>query len=60
MSETKKFQKKKLNREDNKNMKKAAKGLKGVCGGIGAVVLIMIQKHGKDILKVGKKKIFKG
>ena len=62
MSETKKFQKKKLNREDSKNIKMAAKRLKAVCGGVGAAALIVpiIQKHGKDILKVGKKMIFKG
>lgn len=58
MSESKKFQKKKLNKEYNKKIKNFAKGLKGILGGVGAFALITpIIK--KDIFTLGKKIIFK-
>lgn len=61
MAETKRFQKKKLNKEDGRGVKKAAKGAKGVLkvGTLLAVAIPTIKKFGKPALEVGKKIIFK-
>lgn len=62
MSESKRFQNKKLNKENNEQIKKAAKGLKRFVGVAGAVAMAtsVMKKYGKDILKVGKNIIYKG
>lgn len=61
MSENKRFQKKKLNKEDGKDVKKAAKGVKGVLkvGTLLAVAVPAVKKFGKPALELGKKIIFK-
>lgn len=62
MAENKRFQKKKLDKEHNKKIKKAAKDVKKNAGFAGVVTVAtpIIKKHGKDILNVGKSIIFKG
>ena len=61
MSENKRFQKKKLNKEDGKGVKKAAKGAKGILkvGTLVAVAVPTIKKFGKPALEIGKKIMFK-
>jgi len=61
MSENKRFQKKKLNKEDGKGVKKAAKGAKRFLK-VGSLLLVAvptIKKFGKPVLEAGKKIIFK-
>ena len=64
MSESKRIQKKKLNKEDGKGVKKAAKAAKGAKGLIKfgtfmAVAVPTVKKFGKPALEIGKKIIFK-
>lgn len=61
MSESKRFQKKKLNKEDGKGVKKAAKGAKRFIkfGTFMAVAVPAVKKFGKPALEIGKKIIFK-
>ena len=61
MSESRRFQKKKLNKEDGKVVKKAAKGAKGLIkfGIFMAVAVPAVKKFGNPALELGKKIIFK-
>lgn len=61
MSENKRFQKRKLNKDAGKGVKKAAKGTKVFleAGAFLAVAIPTIKKFGKPVLEAGKKIIFK-
>ena len=61
MSENKRFQKKKLNKEDGKGVKKAAKDVKSLLkvGTLLAVAVPTVKKFGKTAFEVGKKIMFK-
>lgn len=52
----KKFKNEKPNPDDYKGMNRAAKGVKGGLGLGGILVsgVLLVKKHGKDIVKIGK------
>lgn len=60
-AKNKRFQKKKLNKDEGKGIKKAAKGVKGIfkIGTLVAVAVPTIKKFGKPALEIGKRILFK-
>lgn len=52
MSEKKRFQKQKLNSEDNKGMELAAKALKAVLGSVAAVAVLVKSRQKLSALNV--------
>ena len=59
---TKQFQNKKLNKDDHKEVKQAADGVKKILGVLGTVLIAIpaIKKYGKEIPRIAKDIIFRG